>query len=156
MGQPISLSIPSPSGDGKRRLVIPDFEHLLHIYNAATTLVFEGSNSFGKGFLDLSSDAYGSIARFTGGVVGGVVGGVLPGLSAVEAWNLEVAVEVDLNCHCLDYSMGGILLLKTPPPELLEPSPPPSGCALPDGLDGSPAPEPVPPPPEPSDGPPPP
>ena len=39
----------------------------------------EGSNSFGKGFLDLSSGAHGSVERFVDGVVAGVVGGVPTG-----------------------------------------------------------------------------
>ena len=38
-------------------------------------LQFEGSDSFGNDFLDLSNDAHGSIARCPGSVVGGVDAG---------------------------------------------------------------------------------
>ena len=78
-------------------------------------------------------------------------------LLAVEALNLEVVVvDLEGHCYCLDCCQGVRLLVGTPPPELLKPAPPPPGCALPDGLDGSLASDPVPPPPESSGGPPPP
>ena len=31
-------------------------------------------------------------------------------LMAVEVWNLEVVVEVESKCHCLDWYQGGLLL----------------------------------------------
>ena len=41
-----------------------------------------GNESFGKGFLDLSKDAHGSIDLLDGGSPGGVVGGLPPGFPA--------------------------------------------------------------------------
>ena len=101
-------------------------------------------------FLDLSSEAHGSMDRLVGGADGGAVGGVLPGEPGPPDGCRGVEPGPGL-------PPGGPPPGGTPPPEPLDPAPPPPppGCALPgDGLDGSPPPEPVPPPP-PSGGPPP-